>query len=122
MDVEKCVLLHNRILEHGWLGSGKTIEDLEQNRKTWFDYHGDLAEAISDILSPDLIAFLERAYVVDCDDGHSFFYYVGGLSGPGYIQEQLEGLNVVCPEEGETRYVVLYTMNYSFGSHQVGLM
>jgi hypothetical protein len=122
MDVDKCVELHNKILEHGWLHSGKTTEDFKQNRQTWFDYHGDHAETISDLLSPDLIAFLEGAYVIDYEDGHSFFYFVSGLSGPVNIQEQMETLNSVCEEEGETRYVLLYIMNYSFGSHPVGLM
>jgi hypothetical protein len=122
MDVDKCVELHNKILKHGWVHSGKTIEDFEQNCQTWFEYHGEQAEAISDLLSPDLIAFLEQAYEIDCEDGHSFFYFVSGLSGPGNIQEQMEVLNSACEEEGETRYVLLYVMNYSFGSHPVGLM
>ena len=122
MDVDKCVELHNKILEHGWLHSGKTIEDFGQKRQTWFDQHGDQAEAISDLLSPDLIAFLERAYEIHCDGAHSFFYYVGGLAGPVNIQEQMESLNLVCEEEGETRYVLLYMMNCDFGSHPVGLM
>jgi hypothetical protein len=122
MDVDKCVELHNKILEHGWLRSGKTIEDFEQNRQTWFDKNGDQAEAISGLLSPNLIAFLERAYEIDCEGGHQFFYLVSSLSGPGDIQNQMEVLNSVCEEEGETRYVLLYIMNYNFGSHPMGLM
>jgi hypothetical protein len=121
MDVDKCVELHNKILEHGWLRSGKTIEDFEQKRQTWFDQHGDQAEAVSELLSPDLIAFLEGAYTVDCEYDHTFFYYVGGLAGPFNIQDNMETLNMVC-EEGETPYILLYMMNYRFGSHPVGLM
>ncbi len=79
MDVNKYVVLHNKILEHGWVHSGRSREDLERDRKAWFDYHGDEAEAIRGILSPDIIAFVERAYEVDCEDGHAFFYYVAGL-------------------------------------------
>jgi hypothetical protein len=72
MDVDKCVELHNKILKHGWLRSGKTIEDFEQKRQTWFDQHGDQAEAVAELLSPDLIAFLEGAYTVDCEYDHTF--------------------------------------------------
>jgi hypothetical protein len=121
MDVDKCVTLHNKILEHGWLHSGKTLEELEQNRKTWFDYHGDAAEAMRDLLSPDLTAFLERAYEVTCEDGHSFFYYVKCLFSPAMVQEHSRTLNYECPD-GEMQNVVLYIMNYSFGSHPMGLM
>jgi hypothetical protein len=122
MDVDRCVELHNKILEHGWLRSGKATEYFEQNRQTWFDYHGDQAEAISNLLSPDLIAFLERAHTIDCEDGHFFFYFVSSNSGPGDMEDQMEILNSACEEEDETRYVLLYIMNYSFGSHPMGLM
>ncbi|KAH4063780.1 hypothetical protein HBH50_186600 [Parastagonospora nodorum] len=122
MDVDKCVVLHNKILEHGWVHSGKSREDLERNRKTWFDYHGDEAEAIRDILSPDIIAFLERAYEVDCEDGHAFFYYVAGLFSPSLIHELSETFNHDSSEDGILQNIVLYNMNSSFGSHPVGLV
>jgi hypothetical protein len=122
MDVDKCVILHNKILERGWLQSGKPIEDLEQNRKTWFEYHGDEAEAIRDTLSPDLIAFLERAYEVDCENGHSFFYYVAGLFSPALVHEQSDTFNHESADDDDLQIIVLYNMNYSFGSHPVGLL
>ncbi|KAF2993162.1 hypothetical protein E8E13_000065 [Curvularia kusanoi] len=122
MDVNKCAELHNKILEHGWLRSGKSRQDLERNRKTWFDYHGDEAEAIRDILSPDIIAFLERAYVVDWDGGHAFFYYVAGLFTPSLVHELSETFNNDFSEDGMLQNIVLYNMNSSFGSHPVGLV
>lgn len=122
MNVDKCVEFHNKILEHGWVHSGKSKEDLEGHRKTWFDYHGDRAEAIRDILSPDITAFLERAYVVDCEGGHAFFYYVSGLFSPSLVHESSEPFNHDPLENGMLQNIVLYNMNSSFGSHPVGLV
>ena len=122
MDVDKCVEFHNKILEHGWVHSGKSKEDLEGHRKTWFDYHGDRAEAIRDILSPDIIAFLERAYEVDCEGGNAFFYYVAGLFSPSLVHELSEPFNHDPSEDGMLQNIVLYNMNSSFGSHPVGLL
>jgi hypothetical protein len=122
MDVDRCVELHNKILEHGWVQSGKSKEDLERNRKTWFDYHGDEAEAIRDVLSPDIFAFLERAYVMDCEGGHAFFYYVGGLFSPSLVHEISEIFDHDSEDGGMLQNIVLYNMNSSFGSHPVGLV
>lgn len=122
MDVDKCVVFHNKILEHGWVHSGRTFEDLERHRKTWFEYHGAEAEAIRQILSPNLIAFLERAYVVENEDGYAFFYYVSGLFSPVLVHELSETFNYESAEDGILQNIVLYNMNYSFGSHPVGLL
>jgi hypothetical protein len=124
MDVDKCVEFHNKILEHGWVHSGKPIEIFRRKRQTWFEKYGDNAEAIRDLLSPDLTAFLERAYEVD-HNGHSFFYYVNGLFSPQIVHEQSDSLNEPWwqdGEQGDMRHIVLYVMNYSFGSHPMGLM
>ncbi|KAF2850137.1 hypothetical protein T440DRAFT_468820 [Plenodomus tracheiphilus IPT5] len=119
MDVDKCVTLHNRILQLGWSGSGRTNEEFGQDCKTWFDYFGPDAEALRDVLSTDLVAFLERAYVTD--DTHSFFYYVGSLHHPSNILAAADFIKEVWSEDDETRYLVLYAMNM-FGSHPVGLI
>lgn len=121
MDIDKCVVLQNKILEHGWMHSGKSREDLERNRKTWFDYHGDEAEAVLDILSPDTIAFLERAYEVDCEDGHAFFYHMAGLFSASLVQELSETFNHDYSGNNMLENIVLSNMNSSFGSHPVGL-
>jgi hypothetical protein len=119
MNIDKCVALHNQILKHGWLGSGRTIEDFEQECKTWFDLWGDEAEALRNTLSPDLVAFLERAYATHAD--HSFFYYVSGLDYPSGLFEAAECISECYSQDDRTRYVVLYHMN-RFGSHNVGLV
>jgi hypothetical protein len=119
MDVDKCVELHNKILKHGWLESGKTTEDFERDCKTWFDHWSEEADALRNTLSPDLVAFLERAYVTNTD--HSFFYYVDGLWSPNMLIEEATIFNECYSEDDPTRYIVLYAMN-DFASHQVGLM
>jgi hypothetical protein len=71
MNVGKCVALHNQIFKYGWLGSGRTIEDFEQECKPWFDLWGDEAEALRNTLSPNLVAFLERTFVTNVDHSSS---------------------------------------------------
>jgi hypothetical protein len=63
MDADKCVALRNKIFMHGWLGSGKSIEDFERNCTTWFGYHNDEAEVLRDAPSLILAVFPESAYV-----------------------------------------------------------
>jgi hypothetical protein len=119
MNVGKCVALHNQIFKYGWLGSGRTIKDFEQECKPWFDLWGDEAEALRKTLSPNLVAFLERAFVTNAD--HSFFYYVCGLDYPSGLFEAAECISECYSQDDRTRYIVLYHMN-SFGSHNVGLV
>jgi hypothetical protein len=76
-DYERCAALHNKLLEVGWVGSGKLLDSLE--RRTWFDFHGDGAERVRGRLSDQLVVFLERAHVVAGDEFHSLFYYVIAL-------------------------------------------
>jgi hypothetical protein len=108
MDVDRCVNLHNEILTIGWEGRGNDAGDLGQS---WFEHYGEEAENIRDRLSPDLIAFLERAWEVG--DDHSFFYYVNGLHHPTHMFDEEE------PEEN--RYVTLYAAN-DIAEHPIGLM
>jgi hypothetical protein len=119
MDVDKCVALHNKIFIHGWLGSGKTIEDFDRACTTWFDHYGDEAEALQNTLSPDLLAFLGRAYVAKTD--HSFFHYVSGLDHPTGLFEAAVCFNDPYSGDDPTRYIALYVMN-RFACHPVGLM
>jgi hypothetical protein len=121
MNVDKCVALHNKILEHGFLQSGRTIEDLQRERKTWFDNYGDKAEAFHGTLSSDLIAFLERVYVTN-ENNYSFFYYVSCLYWPEGLFEDAQCLNEADYDESSTRYVALYMMNMFSSSHRTGVV
>lgn len=118
MDVDKCVALHNKIMEIGWSGSERSIP-FEETCKSWFEFHGDEAEAMRAIFSPDLTAFLERAYK---GHTHSFTYYVSALSCPHEILAGAEIFNHIFSEDAKPRYVVLYFMSGGFASHPVGLV
>jgi hypothetical protein len=109
MGVDKCSALHNKIIKHGWLGACKTIEDFRQDCKTWFNHFGDAAEALRDTLSPDLVTFLESAYMTDTD--HSFFYYVGGLDAPNKLFEAAEFSSVAYSDDDPIPYIALCAMN-----------
>lgn len=61
LGYERCAALHNELLELGWTGSGRSLDDLETN--TWFEIWGQEAEDCRVLLSDDLTAFLERAQI-----------------------------------------------------------
>jgi hypothetical protein len=120
MDVDRCVALHNKIFKHGWFESGRTIEEFERECKTWFSLWGDEAEALRNTFSPELVAFLERAYAVGI--GHSFFWYVEGLDYPTGLFEAAHCFNEASDDDDPARYIVLYHMNNHGESHVVGLL
>lgn len=103
------------MLNLGWTGSGKSLDELETS--TWFDHYGEAAENTRSLLSDDLVAFLERAFVVEHDNEFSLFYYVYGLVQPERLRETFE-----WREEDDTpRYVTLYGAN-AIASHPEGLV
>ncbi|KAI1384807.1 uncharacterized protein F4822DRAFT_373741 [Hypoxylon trugodes] len=111
LNYSHCAVLHNRLLEIGWVGSGKRLEYDSNNdqaevlhRRNWFEYFGEDAERIRGRLSPSLVAFLERALVVD---DHSLHYYVGGLASPDYLW--LNHHSGGYSAEASDRYWTLYT-------------
>jgi hypothetical protein len=127
MDVERCIALHNEILQHGWIGSGRSPDQLAANCTNWFDYHGASAAALRPSLDSDLILFLERARFPNVEN-FSFFYWVNNLAWPEYMFESGElfdthgyRANAEDSEEWAERFVVLYAMN-DFGSHRLGLV
>ena len=88
MNVERCIELHNEIVQHGWVGSGRSPETLTSQSKSWFQLHGEKAEAARSDLSAELIQFLEQAqdpYAQESETCLSFFHWVSGLSGPSYM-------------------------------------
>ena len=93
MNVNRCLALHHEILQHGWLGSGRSLSSLERNCKTWFNTFGEEAEAIRSDLASDLIKFLEQArfsYDWENEKHVNFFYWVDNLAGPESMFEQEE--------------------------------
>lgn len=123
MNVDLCVSLHSEILRLGWVGSGRSIDELEAKSSTWFAFYGAEAESLRVVLSDDLVKFLDRALVVG-EPSFSFFYYVNGLHHPTNICQMAADLYLFDEEprkDGRSRCVVLYAMNL-FGSHPIGLM
>jgi hypothetical protein len=114
-DYERCAILHNYIVAHGWTASGLTPAELP--RRTWFDTHSDEAEEQRNSLHDSVVEFLKRAW--DVTEDMAFFYWVSGLSSP----EQLwEDHSPDMAEEGEElRFFTLYPMNVGFGGHPDGL-
>lgn len=130
MQVERCVALHNEILRHGWIGSGRNADTFETNCPSWFDYCGTHAEAVRNDLAPDLMEFLKQARIPVLPSGSefSFSYWVAGLAGPELMFESEETFTTHVDDaadaddkDWEKRFVLLYMMN-DFGSHGLGLM
>ena len=90
MNVERCISLHNEIVRHGWVGSGRSPDTLASHSKSWFEVFGDEAEAERSNLSPGLIQFLEQVQIPRVEEEGlypEFFYWVQGLSHPEYMFE-----------------------------------
>lgn len=133
MNVERCIFLHNKIVQHGWIGSGRSPESLAAQSKTWFEIHGEEAEAVRSDLSPDLVQFLEQAQIPYGTEGEScldFFYWSGGLSDQEYMFEfedflwqydYAENEHEKC-EGDERRRLVLYGAEHFRTGHICGLM
>ena len=107
---------------------GAELQVLNSQCKTWFEIHGEEAEAARPDLSPDLIQFLEQAQIPYGQEGESclkFFYSVSGLSDPGYMFGFTEALWGDCETEddddGKTR-LVLYGAGHFDTGHICGLV
>ena len=90
MNVERCISLHNEIVRHGWVGSGRSADTLASHSKSWFQVFGEEAEAERSALSPDLVQFLEQVQIPRVEEEGfypEFFYWVQGLSHPEYMFE-----------------------------------
>ncbi len=105
MNVDRCVSLHNRILQHGWIHSGKSYEELISSTNTWFNVYGRSAEAVRGKLCKELVQFLEKALVAP--KGHAFFYYYCSLHKPASLFD-LAWRYEEFGETDSTRYVALY--------------
>lgn len=54
LDTERCAELHNAILEHGWLSSGRSAEDFQSQCTPFYER---AAEEIDEKCTPSLEAF-----------------------------------------------------------------
>jgi hypothetical protein len=103
LDFQRCVELHNAILEHGWLSSGRSAEDF-QAQCTPFYQHA--AEVIDEKCHASLKAFFQGARdMAPGTDGFNFFYNVSRLQcGFGwhsyYTEEENRALTLYTVSEG----------------------
>jgi hypothetical protein len=76
MEYQRCAALHNEILFRGWTGSG---QDWIQPQ-TWWENQVP-SEETARRLSPPVIEFLKRAYLIpDSPTPFCFFFYLGSLA------------------------------------------
>lgn len=135
MNVAHCIELHNEIVRLGWIGMGRPLQDFHP--PTWFDYHGQAAQAARRKLSADLVAFLQGAYEIpDAYTDRQYFHYfatalmtpgddmfgfIDGGCSPAWVN-QYEAYHGDLTQPGTLgRYVRLYYAN-SLVSHPEGLM
>lgn len=124
-DVERCIDLHNQLVQIGWEGSGGGLDDNEI--QAWWDRYGaDCDEQdLTQRLIPELVDFFKGALQIDQEETgtdspyQNFFYYVQGLAIPETMLSEsfiTEGL-----DEDPPRYVLLYHVT-NLKSHSCGIL
>jgi hypothetical protein len=120
MNVEHCVRLHNEILRHGWVHSGRDPTLFENQCPLYFDQPNSSPPVTREGRTPDLIRFLEQARVTGNNDSFSFHYWVLNLvCWSGEDDPLTSAMDTAADEDG--RYLLLYKME-NFGSHCLGVL
>lgn len=77
LDFERCAELHNAILEHGWLSSGRSAEDFQSQCTPFYERAAEVIDAKCD---SSLKAFFQAARdVPPGKNDFNFFYNVSAL-------------------------------------------
>ena len=118
LDHVRCVPLHNYIVQLGWIGGGRSLDNLEH--RSWFERHGVAADNVRNRLKPDPIQFLEQAWDIDRFDKSSFFYWVSGLNSPENLWFNFDPDMVDMGEDW--MFLTLYPLNLNLASHSDGLV
>lgn len=109
LDWLRCAVLHNRIVELGWLGhyNGTGRDPETRDRKTWWDEYGAEVEAsgVDGRFTRELTAFLKSAHL--SEEGLSFTYDLHGLASPYKMLDWLDNF-----DEGEYM-LVLYEESWA---------
>lgn len=114
MDAERCAALHNAILSHGWVASGRLAADFP--RTTWWQAQvtDENVEVLTERLHASVVEFLKRSY--DVPEEVHFFYYLPGLnSAQGMLEDWLGHF-----DEGDS--VTLYVSDQTMASKTLGLL
>jgi len=88
LDFERCAALHNAIVKHTWVATGRDLNDLPIQHVWPPDDESALQEGRKG-LHPDVISFLERAVV---NPEGEFFLYIGYLVKA--LWEQVDALDL----------------------------
>ena len=119
LDFQRCAALHNAIIEHGWMASGRSIQAMP--RTTWWDVHEDFPDldATTSRLHQSLIEFLKHAYHFYEKD-FNFFHYLTSLQGAGDCERTFkEDLDY---SDCDHRYYTLYCTDQTHASKPDGLV
>jgi hypothetical protein len=112
LDVLRCVELHNAILEHGWLSSGRSAEDFQSQCNPFYE---SAAERIDEKCTASLRAFLQGArHMPPGIRDFNFFYNVSGLTC------EFGWHDYYVPEEN--RALTLYSVSAGLSSKPDGLV
>lgn len=90
LDFERCAALHNAIVKHTWVATGRDLKDLPIQHVWPPDDESALQEGLGR-LHPDVISFLERAIV---NPEGEFFLYIGYLGPAKALWEQVDALDL----------------------------
>jgi hypothetical protein len=120
MNVEHCVRLHNEVLRHGLVHSGRDPTLFEDQCPLYFDQPNSSRPVTREGRTQDLIRFLEQARVTGNNDSFYFHYWVLNLvCWSGEDDPLTSVMDGTADEDG--RYLLLYKME-NFGSHCLGVL
>ncbi|KAK4543619.1 hypothetical protein LTR36_005264 [Oleoguttula mirabilis] len=77
MDHERCAALHNAIFQHGWVSSGRDVDDFVSQSRPWLDFNPQAGQYG---LHHSVLAFLRDARALPLNHQVHFFYNVWGLN------------------------------------------
>lgn len=115
-DPQLSAEIHNRILEHAWIGAGREVASLPST--SWWEESSLISFDLASRLNPNLVRFLRSAKsaISVPNSNFHFFYYLRGLQE----KEDLLGFSVL--ESRGDRYVWLYPSTCSKSDDEVGIL
>lgn len=123
LDVERCVALHNEIVQYGWGKSSRGQAGEELEAVNWYErssrddaYRDEQLDSVRPRLSSPLAAFLDGALTTGVE--HSFFYHVSGLNSPSQFFFSHEDFHDDLEKD---RFLTLYAA-HNLASHPDGLV
>lgn len=110
MDYSRCAALHDAILQHAWLQTGRSLEEYELTARPYLELNPQVGQN----LHPSVRTFLRTARALPSDHEVNFFYNVWGLT------LAFGGHKACFPESDRT--VTLYGSHLEHASQPDGLV